>query len=335
MKTLIIAEAGVNHNGNLDTAREMIRVAAEAGADFVKFQTFNSKKLTTKRALKAAYQVRDGQDKENQLEMLATLELSQEAHFDLKRVSEGLGIKFLSTAFDSESLDFLLSLGVELIKIPSGEITNFPFLKYAGNQNKRILLSTGASTLQDIGNAIEVIQQNGTPKDCITVLHCTTAYPAPAQEVNLNCLSQIREEFGVEIGYSDHTEGIAISLAAVALGASVIEKHFTLDRTMAGPDHKASITPAELHQLVSSIREVESSLGDGRKRLMPSEIENQVAIRKSIVAQGRIAAGELFSEENLTTKRPGDGLPPMMWEEIIGMRANRDYETDEQIAFEP
>lgn len=335
MATIVIAEAGVNHNGDLDTAREMIRVAAESGADFVKFQTFNSKKLATNRALKAAYQVRDGLDNENQLDMLANLELSREAHYELKKHSERCGIRFFSTAFDLESLDFLLSLGTDLIKIPSGEITNFPYLKHAGMQKKQILLSTGASTLQDIGNAIEVIQQNGTSKDCITVLHCTTAYPAPVQEVNLNCLSQIREEFGVKIGYSDHTEGIAISLAAVALGASVIEKHFTLDRTMVGPDHKASINPGELHQLVSSIREVEHSLGDGKKRLMPSEIDNQLVIRKSIVAQRRIAEGELFSEENLTTKRPGDGLSPMMWEKIIGSLAKKDYETDEQIAFEP
>ncbi len=334
MKTLVIAEAGVNHNGDLGIARKLIKVAAEAGADYVKFQTFNSKKLTTIRALKASYQIRDKRDKENQLEMLATLELSEEDHFELKRISEDFGIKFLSTAFDLESLDFLISLGIDFIKIPSGEITNFPFLKFASSQDKQILLSTGASTLQEVRNAIDVIQQNGTSKERITVLHCTSAYPAPIQEVNLNCMEEMRREFGVEIGYSDHTEGIGISLAAVALGARVIEKHFTLDRGMTGPDHKASITPAELHQLVSSIREVESSLGDGRKRVMPSELENQVAIRKSMVARRRIAAGEFFSEDNLTTKRPGDGFSPMLWEEIIGTRTTRDYEEDEQIVVE-
>jgi N-acetylneuraminate synthase len=334
MKTQIIAEAGVNHNGDLGIASELIKVAAGAGADYVKFQTFNSKKLTTVRAPKASYQVRDIQDQENQLEMLSSLELSQEDHFELKRISEDCGIKFLSTAFDLESLDFLISLGVEYIKIPSGEINNFPFLRYAGSQNREILLSTGASTLQEVGDAIEILQQYGTPKNSITVLHCTSSYPAPIQEVNLRSMEAIRREFGVAIGYSDHTEGISISLAAVALGARVIEKHFTLDRTMIGPDHKASITPTELNQLVSSIREVEGSLGDGLKRVMPSEKENQGAIRKSIVARRRIAAGEMFSEENLTTKRPGDGLSPMLWEGLIGTRTQRDYEEDEQIVVE-
>ena len=334
MKTLIIAEAGVNHNGDLNIARDLIKVAAGAGADYVKFQTFNSKKLTTVRARKASYQVRDNKDQENQLEMLSTLELSHEAHHELMKISQDCGIKFLSTAFDLESLDFLISLGTDFIKIPSGEITNIPFLKHASGKHKKILLSTGASTLQEVGKAIEFIQQHGTPKDRITVLHCTSSYPAPTHEVNLKSLEAIRREFDVAIGYSDHTEGISISLAAVALGARVIEKHFTLDRSMIGPDHKASITPTELNKLVSSIREVESSLGDGVKRVMPSERENQRAIRKSIVARRRISAGEIFSDENLTTKRPGDGLSPIFWEELIGTRAARNYEEDEQIAVE-
>lgn len=331
MKTLIIAEAGVNHNGDIDIAKKLIDIAAEAGADLIKFQTFNANLLVTEGALKADYQILASDTTESQQTMLRKLELTEAMHHELINHCILREIKFFSTGFDIESIDMLANLGQELFKIPSGEITNLPYLRHIGQLEKNVILSTGMSSMNEIESAIHILEESGTPRSRITVLHCTSAYPAPPLDVNLLAILSIRNKFGVEVGYSDHTLGIEISLAAVALGATVIEKHFTLDRTLPGPDHKASLEPSELKQMIIGIRKIEQALGDGNKRVMPSEIGNQKTARKSIVAKLDIKAGQVFTEENLTTKRPGAGVSPMEWNNLIGKKSSRNYQVDELI----
>ena len=330
-KTLIIAEAGVNHNGDLEMAKSLIGVAAECGADIVKFQTFNASRLTTSTAQKANYQKKLTDSKETQYEMLSRLELSEVDHLELIAHCKRCGIKFLSTGFDVQSINFLAGLGQDLFKVPSGEITNLPYLRHIGRFGKLIYLSTGMSTLGDVEAALNTLVKAGTPRSNITILHCTTEYPAPIEEVNLMAMKNLERVFGVPIGYSDHTEGIEIAIAAVAMGATVIEKHFTLDRSLSGPDHMASIEPAQLSSMVKAIRNIEKALGSGIKNLTPSEQKNKDNIRKSIVANTAIRIGEAFSEHNLTTKRPGTGISPMRWDEVIGLKARRDFLPDELI----
>jgi N,N'-diacetyllegionaminate synthase len=331
MPVLIIAEAGVNHNGDIGFAKELIDVAADAGADFVKFQTFNVDRLVTENASKAEYQIVATSNLESQYSMLKKLELTETMHHELIAHSTFRNINFLSTGFDIESVNMLVGFGQKLFKIPSGEITNFPYLRHIGQLKGEVILSTGMSNMDEIDGAIKVLEDSGTPRAAITVLQCTSAYPAPMSDVNLLALRSIREIFGVEVGYSDHTLGIEISLAAVALGATVIEKHFTLDRTLPGPDHKASLEPNELKSLILGIRNIEEALGDGAKRVMPSEIGNRDVARKSIVARLPISAGEKFTEENLISKRPGTGISPMEWNSFIGVRAHRNFSVDELI----
>jgi len=328
---LIIAEAGVNHNGDLDLARRLIDAAAEAGADLVKFQTFNADRLVTTTARKADYQTRNSGGGETQYEMLRHLELSKEAHHELIAHCEARGIGFFSTGFDVESVDFLASLGQDKFKIPSGEITNLPYLRNMARYGREIILSTGMSTLGDIEAALEALEQAGTPRSKITVLHCTTEYPTPMNEVNLRAMQSIGNAFGVRVGYSDHTPGIEVAIAAVALGASVIEKHFTLDRDLPGPDHKASLEPDELKAVVVAIRNIEMALGDGIKRLTPSEIRNRPIVRKSLVSTRTIMAGEVFCQDNLTVKRPGTGISPMLYDSLLGRAATRTYSANELI----
>ena len=331
MPVLIIAEAGVNHNGDIGIAKELIDVAADAGADFVKFQTFNVDRLVTENASKAEYQIAATSKLESQYSMLKKLELTETMHHELIAHSTSQNINFLSTGFDIESVNMLVGFGQKLFKIPSGEITNFPYLRHIGQLKGEVILSTGMSNMDEIIRAIKVLEDSGTPRGAITVLQCTSAYPAPMSDVNLLALRSIRETFGVEVGYSDHTLGIEISLAAVALGATIIEKHFTLDRTLPGPDHKASLEPKELKSLILGIRNIEEALGDGAKRVMPSEIGNRNVARKSIVARLPISAGEKFTEENLISKRPGTGISPMEWNSFIGVRAHRNFSVDESI----
>ena len=331
MKTLIIAEAGVNHNGDMSLAKKLVDTAAESGADLVKFQTFSADRLATHFAHKAEYQKSETGETESQHAMLRKLELTEEMHVQLIAHCKSRTIGFLSTGFEIESVDLLNRLGQELFKIPSGEITNLPFLQHIGGLRKRVILSTGMSTMDEIESAISVLENSGTPRNKVTVLHCTTAYPAPMSDINLSAMQSIKSALNVEIGYSDHTLGIEIPIAAVALGATVIEKHFTLDRNMPGPDHKASLEPAELKAMINAIRNIEQALGDGVKRLMPSEVENIVIARKSIVACQSISKGEIFSSENITAKRPNNGISAMQWEEVIGKAANRDYSIDEFI----
>lgn len=330
-KTLIIAEAGVNHNGDLKTAEDLIRIAANSGADIVKFQTFQANAISSKHAGRAEYQKTNMSEDGSQLSMLKKLEMNLEMHEHLIRVCKENQIDFLSTAFDFPSIDLLYQLGIKLWKIPSGEITNFPYLKKIGSFKHEVILSTGMSTLGEIESALKVLEDSGTPRKQITVLHCTTEYPAPFVEVNLKAMESIQKAFNVRVGYSDHTEGIEISLAAVAMGATIIEKHFTLDRNLPGPDHKASLEPQELKSLVTGIRNIEKALGNGIKRPFPSEIRNIPIARKSIIASQKILRGQIFSVENLTTKRPGNGISPMRWEEVIGKKATRDFEDDELI----
>ena len=331
MRTLIIAEAGVNHNGEIEIAKKLIDVAAAAGADLVKFQTFNAERLVTESAPKADYQKASTDQFESQKAMLRKLELTEVMHQELIAHCALRNIGFFSTGFDIESINMLASFGQELFKIPSGEITNLPYLRHVGKLRKEVILSTGMSSMDEIENAINALEESGTPRKRITVLHCTTAYPVPMSDVNLRAMQSIRAKFGVDVGYSDHTLGIEISLAAVALGASVIEKHFTLDRTLPGPDHKASLEPAELKSLVDGIRNINEALGDGIKRLMRSEIGNRDVARKSIVARVPISVGQVLSEENLTTKRPGTGISPMEWSNLLGKKAHRNYSADELI----
>jgi N,N'-diacetyllegionaminate synthase len=331
MSTLVIAEAGVNHNGDLSMARQLIRVAAQAGADLVKFQTFSADRLAAPHAPKATYQQGRTDASQSQHQMLRKLELSHADHEALITECSRHGIGFFSTAFDIVSQDMLLALGLDRIKVPSGEITNLPFLRHVARCGKPVILSTGMATLGEIDAAIDALLFAGTARSQITLLHCNTEYPTPFEDVNLRAMVSLRSAFGVEVGYSDHTAGIEVPIAAVALGASVIEKHFTLDRSLPGPDHQASLEPAELAAMVRAIRHVEQALGDGIKRPMPSEMKNRPIARKSIVAARAIGAGEVFSESNLTTKRPGTGVSPMRWDELMGRRATRDYQPDELI----
>ena len=331
IKTLIIAEAGVNHNGDLDLAKQLINAAADAGADLVKFQTFNANRQVTRTAKKADYQTQTTSSTESQHAMLRRLELTEEMHHQLIAHCATQNIGFLSTGFDIESVDLLVSLGQECFKIPSGEITNLPYLRHIGQLGKTVILSTGMATLGEIEAAIEVLEQTGTPRAKVTVLHCTTEYPTPMNEVNLRAMQSIHAAFDVAVGYSDHTEGIEIAIAAVAMGASVIEKHFTLDRTFPGPDHQASLEPAELKAMVTAIRNIEIALGDGIKRLTPSEARNKPVARKSLVASQAISIGEIFTAENLTTKRPGTGISPMRWDELVGQASQKNYNEDDLI----
>lgn len=328
-RTLIIAEAGVNHNGNVLLAHKMIDAAHKAGADIIKFQTGKPELVISKFAEKAEYQKHTTGINESQLEMCKKISLQYEDHISLKQHCEAVGIQFLSTPFDLESINFLEELGCTMWKIPSGEITNLPYLMKIAETHKPIILSTGMSTLEEISDAISVLDLHGAGE--ITLLHCTTEYPAPIEDVNLRAMETMRHKFGLKVGYSDHTQGIEIPVAAVAMGACVIEKHFTLDRNMEGPDHKASLEPNELAAMVKAIRNVEKALGDGRKNPSKSEIKNIPIARKSIVAKKKIIKGETFTEENITTKRPGCGISPMRWNEILGTKAIRDFDEDELI----
>lgn len=331
-KTIIIAEAGVNHNGSLSLAKELIDAAVEAGVDYIKFQTFNAKKLASKTAKTAEYQNRNTNGQEDsQLSMLEKLELSLEDHYELIKYCEYKGIRFFSTAFDLDSLHFLASLQLGLWKVPSGEITNYPYLREIAKTKEPVILSTGMSDINDIKNAIDALVSNGTPQSDITVLHCNTEYPTPMQDVNLRAMNSIKKEFGVSVGYSDHTLGIEVPIAAVALGATIIEKHFTLDRNMEGPDHQASLEPSELKQMVMAIRNIEKALGSEEKKVSDSELKNIAIARKSIVASQNIKKGDMFTENNLTVKRPGTGISPMMWNSILGNYASRDFTEDELI----
>ena len=328
---LIIAEAGVNHNGDLALAKQLIDVAADAGADLVKFQTFSADRLATREAKKADYQSVTTGSAETQHQMLSRLELSANMHHELIAYCATRNIGFFSTGFDIESVDFLISLGINHFKIPSGEITNLPYLRHIGQFSKPVIISTGMATMGDIEAAIDVLVQAGTTRSLITVLHCTTEYPTPMSEVNLHAMQSIQAAFGVAVGYSDHTSGIEVAIAAVVLGATVIEKHFTLDKSLPGPDHKASLEPDELKAMVSAIRNIEIALGDGIKRLTPSEARNKPVARKSLVASKAIKAGEVLSAENVTTKRPGTGISPMNFDAVMGRKAARDFAVDELI----
>ncbi len=332
---LIIAEAGVNHNGNLNMALQLIDAAAHAGADVVKFQTFNSEALVNKFAQKADYQQKTTTQDESQFAMLQKLEMPYEWHEKLIAHCKKRNIIFLSTPFDFSSVDFLASLGLGIWKIPSGEITNLPYLRKIGARKEEIILSTGMSTLEEVQKAVEILEKSGTPQENINILHCTTEYPAPYEEINLRAMQTLRDTFPQckGVGYSDHSVGIEIPLATVAMGATIIEKHFTLDRTMEGPDHKASLEPQELQAMVQGIRHIEMALGNGVKKPTPSEISNMRVARKSIVAMRDIKKGEILTADNITVKRPGNGLSPMFWDEVLGLEAAQDYEEDAQIVF--
>jgi len=333
VKTLVIAEAGVNHNGDIATALALIDAAADAGADLVKFQTFVADRLVTNTARKADYQIANTGSNESQHEMLKRLELTEEMHEKLIAHAARRGIEFFSTAFDLQSLDYLMGLGMPRIKVPSGEITNLPYLRRVGAFGKPVILSTGMSNLGEIEAALAVLEKAGTLRDQIVVLHCNTEYPAPMREVNLRAMQSIAHAFGVQVGFSDHTEGIEIAIAAVALGACVIEKHFTLGRNQPGPDHRASIEPDELGLMIRSIRNLELAMGDGVKRPTESEERNKPIARKSLVAAKKICAGDFFTEENLAVKRPGSGISPMNWDLVIGRKSPRDFESDELISL--
>lgn len=331
--TLVIAEAGVNHNGDLNVAFRLVEAAAQAGADVVKFQTFHAQELVTRKAGKAAYQKQTTGEAGSQLAMLQKLELTPEHHLELIDHCQACGIEFLSTAFDPFSIDLLASLTLPRWKVPSGEITNLPLLRKIGSFRQSVILSTGMANLGEIEEAIDVLVHAGSRRDQITVLHCTTEYPAPLDEVNLRAMQTIARSFGVTVGYSDHTDGIAVPIAAVAMGATVIEKHLTLDRTMAGPDHLASLEPVEFAAMVKGIRTIELALGDGIKRPTASERANLSLVRKSLVASRAIQPGEPFTAKNITAKRPGSGISPMCWDKIIGRKASRAYAPDELIEF--
>lgn len=330
-KTLIIAEAGVNHNGNIDLAKKMIDSAKASGADIVKFQTGFAENIISKFAPKAEYQEKTTGKVESQLDMVKKLLLPLDDFIILKKYCDQAGITFLSTPFDLESIDFLDQIGMHLWKIPSGEITNLPYLVKIAQTGYPIVMSTGMCEIQEIEAAVAVLRENGAGE--ISLLHCTTEYPAPMLDVNLKAMNTLHDIFHVPVGYSDHTKGIEIPIAAVARGATIIEKHFTLDRNMQGPDHKASLEPNELKAMVDAIRNIEKALGDGVKAASPSEQKNIAVVRKSIVAKCRIEKGTMFSEQNITTKRPGTGISPMKWFDVIGRRAIRDFEEDELIVI--
>jgi len=328
-KAFIIAEAGVNHNGSFELAKKLVDAAKNAGADAVKFQTFKSENLVSRKAEKADYQKKNSGSNESQLEMLKKLELDYDSFLKLADYCKFKGIAFMSTAFDNESIQFLSNIEMPYWKIPSGEITNLPYLKKIGAFNKPVLLSTGMADLGEVEDAIQVLTNSGLDYNKITVLHCTTEYPAPIEEVNLLAMKSMGKAFNLRYGYSDHTEGVAIPIAAVALGAEVIEKHFTLDKGMEGPDHKASLEPDELAEMVNSIRIIEKAMGDGVKRVTKTELKNRSAARKSIVAARPIKKGAVITEDDITVKRPGDGISPMCWDLVINSLATHDFGVDE------
>ena len=329
MSVFIIAEIGVNHNGDLSLAKKMILEAKKAGVDAVKFQSFKADNLVSKDAKKADYQIKNTGKEESQHDMIKRLELSEEDHIYLKEICDKEKIEFLSSPFDIESANLLLSLGINTVKVPSGEITNLPYLEEIGKLYENIIISTGMSDLYEIKEAINILNKHKKPN--ITVLHCNTEYPTPMEDVNLLAIKTMEKELNLPIGYSDHTDGIEVSISAVALGATVIEKHFTLDKNMEGPDHKASLEPRELKQMVDAIRNIEKALGDGVKKPSKSEKKNIVIARKSIVAKCNISKGEKFTKENLAIKRPGDGISPMKWYDVLGQVAKRDFVADERI----
>lgn len=331
-KVIIIAEAGVNHNGKINLAYELIDKAKEAGADYVKFQTGIPSLVTSKYAHKADYQIENTQDaNESQLEMLKKINLPFDAFFDIKKYCDNVGIKFLSTPFHLSAIDFLMKLNMDYIKIPSGEITNYPYLVKIAKTEMPIIMSTGMSSMGDIESAIDLLEDNGVSREKIILLHCNTEYPTPYEDVNLRTMKTLGDSFDVRYGYSDHTKGIEVPIAAVAMGACCIEKHFTLDRNLPGPDHIASLEPNELKEMVTEIRHIEKALGSQVKHITPSEKKNIQIARKSIIAACEIKQGQKFTEENLTTKRPGNGINPMRWNEIIGRIAIRDFKEDELI----
>ena len=330
-KVFIIAEAGVNHNGSLDLAKKLIDVASESGANAVKFQTFKAEKLVSKNAQKADYQKQTTNKTESQFDMIKKLELDMDTHKELIAYCETKNIMFLSTPFDHDSIELLNDLGLEIFKIPSGEITNLPYLRHIGKLNKKVILSTGMADIGEIEDALDILINTGTKKENITILHANTMYPTPMEDVNLKAMVTIGNTFDIAFGYSDHTLGIEVDIAAVAMGASCIEKHFTLDKTMEGPDHKASLEPNELNAMVKAIRNIELALGSSAKKPSKSESPNIQIARKSIVALKNIKQGETLSEENITVKRPGMGINPMRWDEIVGSIANKNYKEDELI----
>lgn len=330
-KVFIIAEAGVNHNGSIELAKKLIDVASESGADAVKFQTFKAEKLVSKNAQKADYQKQTTNKTESQFDMIKKLELDMDTHKELIAYCKTKNIMFLSTPFDHDSIELLSDLGLEIFKIPSGEITNLPYLRYIGKLNKKVILSTGMADIGEIEDALDILISAGTKKENIIVLHANTMYPTPMEDVNLKAMVTIGNTFDIGFGYSDHTLGIEVDIAAVALGACCIEKHFTLDKTMEGPDHKASLEPDELKAMVKAIRNIELALGSSVKKPSKSEIPNMQIVRKSIVAKIEIKKGDKLSEENITIKRPGNGINPMRWDEIVGTIAAKDYKEDELI----
>lgn len=330
---LIIAEAGVNHNGSVTMAKELIDIASKAGADIIKFQTFEASQLVTKSAQKARYQILNTESNESQLKMLKELEISFEDQIELKKYADNKNIEFLSTAFDLGSVNFLKKLNLRRYKIPSGEITNLPYLRLIGSLGKPVILSTGMSNLIEIHQALDQLYSRGLDKNNITIMHCTTEYPAPFKDINLRALETLKNEFNTEIGYSDHSTGIEVSLAAVALGAKIIEKHLTIDNNLEGPDHKASIEPYQFEELVKGIRNITLALGSKEKKISSSELENLKIARKSIVAKVQIKKGQIFTEENLCTKRPGTGISPMNWDKLIGQEAKKDFSIDDLIEY--
>jgi N,N'-diacetyllegionaminate synthase len=334
-KVIIIAEAGVNHNGDIEIAKSLIDVAVAAGVDYVKFQTFKSENLVSKVAKKADYQIENTSNStETQLQMLKKFELTHDQHQELIAYCKEKNISFFSTAFDLDSLAYLSELGLSIVKIPSGEITNLPYLRKAANLFSEVIISTGMSTMKEISDALKVFIQSGVLKEKIIILHCNTEYPTPMQDVNLMAMLSIQKEFGVNVGYSDHTLGIEVPIAAVALGAKVIEKHFTMDRNLPGPDQLASLEPNELKAMVLAIRNIELAIsGNGTKQPSDSEKKNIQIVRKSIVANTNITEGEVFSDKNITVKRPGNGVSPMRWDELIGQKAQKDFKADDLIEF--
>ena len=326
---IVIAEAGVNHNGSFELAKKMVDAAKEAGVDYVKFQTFNPQKLVSKYAEKAKYQKETTGSDETQLQMLQKLTLTEDNFLSLRDYCKEVGIGFISTPFDLDSIAFLETFDMDFWKVPSGEVTNLPYLEAIARTKRKVVMSTGMCDMNEIQDAMEVLKKNGTTE--ITLLHCNTQYPTPYEHVNLSAMSTIKDTLHKEVGYSDHTQGIEVPIAAVAMGATVIEKHFTLDKNMEGPDHKASLDPTELKQMVSAIRNIEKAIGNGLKEPSSSELTNKAVARKSIVASREIKQGEILSENNLTTKRPGTGISPMKWYEVIGKAAARDFSEDEII----
>lgn len=334
-KVLIIAEAGVNHNGNMELAKQLIDAAAEAGADYVKFQTFKTENLVSKTAKKAEYQQKNigSGSSDSQFEMLKKLELNIEQHYELIHYCKKKNIQFLSTAFDLESIDFLQSLNISLFKIPSGEITNLPYLKKIGTLKKRVIISTGMCVMSEIADAINVLVNYGTAKENISILHCTTDYPTAMHDVNLNAMLSIKQQLKVPIGYSDHTLGIEVPIAAVAMGATIIEKHFTVDKTLPGPDHKASLEPSELKAMINAIRNIEQAFGSYEKQPSETEKNNRLVARKSIHLTKSVLKNHVFTESDLIMKRPGDGISPMLMEQVIGKKANADFGVEHKLCW--